>query len=260
MPDPPARSPAPPIAGAESRREISDAHVATLSAADMSGYWWYAVRQAHVHACLAARRGGEAMHYLDFGCGAGGVMSAVVARFAPREALGLDGTQAVVDIAVARGLNARYADFREPLQLPFRPDAVTCLDVLEHLEDPVRALAHLSSVTAPDALLVVTVPAMPSLHSRWDDLCGHHRRYTQELLDRHLREGGWRAQRMRHVFSYCVPPAWVQRRLLRRVQQMEFPPVSPLANRLLTWAGGAERALGSPFPFGTSILATAVRA
>ncbi len=240
------------------RQEISAAHVASLSAADMSGYWWYAVRQAHVDACLAESR--EAgMHYLDFGCGAGGVMSAVIARRKPRAALGLDGTQAVVDIAVARGLNARYADFRKPLSLPFEPDAITCLDVLEHLEDPVLALRHLAGVTTTDALLVVTVPAMPSLHSRWDDVCGHHRRYTRSLLAEHLRAGGWKPRRMRHLFSYCVPPAWLQRRVLKRVQEMEFPPVSPLANRALTWAGAVERSIGSPFPFGTSLIATATR-
>jgi hypothetical protein len=175
----------------------------------------------------------------------------------PQIALGLDGTQAAVDVAAGRGLPARVADFREPLPVPFRPNAVTCLDVLEHLQDPVLALRNLAGVAAPDVLLVVTVPAMPSLHSRWDDLCGHHRRYTRALLDEHLRAGGWRPCRMRHAFSYCVPPAFVQRRVLRRVQEIEFPEVSPLANRALTLAGRLERLVGCPMPFGTSIVATA---
>jgi len=241
------------------RTEITDEHLAGLSGADMSGYWWYAVRQAHLDAALAMRPAPHAMRYLDFGCGTGGVLAAVIARFAPQAALGLDGTQAAVDLAVARGVPAAFADFRAPLSLPFRPDTVSCMDVLEHLEDPVLALRHLTEVTTPDALLVVTVPALPSLHSRWDDVCGHHRRYTRALLAEHLRAGGWEPRRMRHVFSYCVPPAWLQRRVLKRVQEMEFPPVSPLANRLLTWAGSVERSIGSPFPFGTSLIATATR-
>jgi hypothetical protein len=181
----------------------------------------------------------------------------VIASFHPRLALGLDGTQAAVDMACSRGLPARYADFRAPLQIPFRPNAISCLDVLEHLEDPVLALRHLAEVASPDALLVVSVPAMPSLHSRWDEVCGHHRRYTRALLVDHLRQGGWDCGRVRHAFSYCVPPAWLQRRVLKRVQEMEFPPVSPLANRMLTWAGRLERSLGSPLPFGTSLVATA---
>ncbi len=238
--------------------EITDAHVAGLSAADMSGYWWYEVRQEHIHEALApvARTG---MRYLDLGCGPGGVMAGVVAALHPQVALGLDGTQAAVDVAVGRGMPARYADFRKPLSVPFHPNAVTCLDVLEHLEDPVLALRNLAEVASPDALLVVTVPAMPSLRSRWDDLCGHHRRYTRALLTEHLQAGGWRAHRMRHAFSYCVPPAWVQRRLLRRVQAVEFPPVSPFINGALTLAGRLERSIGCPFPFGTSLIALATR-
>jgi SAM-dependent methyltransferase len=240
-------------------REISDAHVASLSGADMSGYWWYAVRQAHVHAALARLAPREPLAYLDFGCGTGGVLASVREVFLPEQALGLDGTQAAVDVACSRGLPARLADFRRPLELPFAPNAVTCLDVLEHLEDPVTALRHLAAGCTQAAGLIVTVPAMPGLHSRWDDLCGHHRRYTRRTLTEHLHEGGWEPGRLRHVFSYCVPPAWVQRRLLRRVQEVEFPPVSPLMNRLLTWAGGVERRLGSPLPFGTSLLAVARR-
>jgi len=212
-----------------------------------------------VRAALAPLDRAAPLDYLDFGCGTGGVLAAVIAEFAPRRALGLDGTQAAVDVAVSRGLPARLADFRGPLELDFRPAAITCLDVLEHLEDPVAALRHLAAAAAPGATLAVTVPAMPSLHSRWDDLCGHHRRYTRALLTEHLRAGGFRVERVRHVFSWCVPPAWVQRRLLRRVQEFEFPPVSAPVNALMTWAGQIERALGSPFPFGTSLVARARR-
>lgn len=240
------------------RQEISTQHVAELSSADSGDYWWYAVRQAHVDQALKA----QALRnpsYLDLGCGAGGVMQAVVSSLSPDRALGLDGTQEAVDIARSRGLDARYADLRQPLDLPFEPTVITCLDVLEHLEDPGLALRNLAQASRPDALLVVTVPAMPSLHSRWDDLCGHHRRYTRALLHDHLGQNGWAVERLRAIFGYCVPPAWVQRRILKRVQEMEFPPVSPVVNRLMTWAGHVERRLGSPSPWGTSLIATAQR-
>ncbi|RKY20080.1 MAG: hypothetical protein DRQ55_08835 [Planctomycetota bacterium] len=239
------------------RQEISDQHVTELSGADASGYWWYAVRQAHVEGLLRSALSGRPMDYLDLGCGAGGVLAALTASMTPRQSLGLDGTQQAVDIAVTRGLPARYADFRAPLELPFAPNAVTCLDVLEHLEDPVLALKHLREASSADAVLVLTVPAMPSLFSTWDEVCGHFRRYTPGLLREHLAAGGWRSTRVRHAFSYCVPPAWWQRRVTRAVQEMEFPPVSPWMNRLLTWAGALERGLGSPLPFGTSLVALA---
>lgn len=240
-------------------QEISARHVEMLEAADQSDYWWYVVRFAHVRSALAAAPR-EDLRYLDVGCGTGGVLRAVMKELRPRLALGLDGTQDAVEIAQRRGLPARLADFRKPLEMAFRPNALSCLDVLEHLEDPVLVLRSAAAVSDPGATLVVTVPAMPSLHSRWDELAGHHRRYTRALLGVHLREGGWRVVRCRHFFSYCVPPAWVQRRVLRRVPEMEFPQVSRPMNAALSWAGRVERALGCPLPFGTSLVAVAKRA
>lgn len=243
--------------GAMSGQEITPQHVQQLESADTRGYWWYVVRQLHVDRHLGAARGAQAMQYLDLGCGAGGVLQEVSARFRPAAALGLDGTQQAVDIARARGLDAQYADFRRPLELPFAPNAVTCLDVLEHLEDPVLALSHLRAAMQPDGRLVVTVPAMPSLFSAWDEHCDHHRRYSRALLREHLSAGGFVVERCRYVFSYCVPPAFWQRRVVKSVQRMEFPPVAPLMNRLLIAAGRIEAALGCPAPFGTSLLAVA---
>ena len=257
MKGPPADRPLPTSEPAA--REISERHVAVLSELDLSGYWWHEVRQAHVREALTPLGRSGDLRYLDYGCGTGGVLATVVRELRPRLALGLDGTQEAVDVAHGRGLPARLADFRRPIEVPFHPNGITCLDVLEHIEDPVTALKHLAAVASPDALLVVTVPAMPSLHSRWDDLCGHYRRYTRDLLLEHLSAGGWSARRTRHLFSYCVPPAWVQRRVLRRVQQLEFPPVSRPMNAALTWVGWLEQRLGCPMPFGTSLVAIAAR-
>src|SRR5262245_28279614 len=103
-----------------------------LQTNDQSGYWWYEVRFAHVRAALAPLAAGE-LRYLDFGCGTGGVLREVLRALQPRLALGVDGTQEAVNVALSRGLPARVADFRRPIDLAFRPNGITCLDVLEHL-------------------------------------------------------------------------------------------------------------------------------
>ena len=224
------------MSGAPSERaegKISATHVSEL---DRHGpdYWWLAVRRAHVTAAL--RGAPRPLRLLDFGCGTGTLTAGFIERFAPAEVLGVDGTRDALRAAEARGVPVRYVDMTEPLELP------------------------LARACAPDALLVVTVPAMPSLTSRWDEVSGHRRRYTRRLLREHLRAGGWTPGRTRYLFAWAVPPVWVQRSVLRRVQEFEFPDVSPLANRLLTAAGTLERALGCPFPLGTSLLAVARRA
>lgn len=58
-----------------SAQEISAAHVAGLSQADMTDYWWFAVRQDHVRQAMRASAAADAgceLRYLDLGCGTGG--------------------------------------------------------------------------------------------------------------------------------------------------------------------------------------------
>jgi len=244
--------------GATARSEISERHARELAELG-TDYWWFGVRLHQVCRAVRRQRPGGVGRYLDFGCGSGRTTRALLRALAPREALALDGTDALVEEARAAGVPAAYADFRRPLELPFRPELVTALDVLEHVADDEGVLRRLADAAAPAALLVATVPALPALYSAWDDVSGHHRRYLRSTLRTALRAAGWRPLRVRYFFGWCVPPAWIERRWLRRVQEFEFPRVSPLANAALTAAGRLECALGNPLPFGTSLLATAVR-
>jgi len=61
-------------------------------------------------------------------------------------------------------------------------DGVYTSNVLEHIEDDVRALQQIRSVMKPQACLVVYVPAFQCLYSSWDNSVGHHRRYNKKDL------------------------------------------------------------------------------
>ena len=239
-------------------QEISSEQVSEIEQLGL-GYWWYAVRCAHVDAAFQRARAKGEIRYLDHGCGPGFVTGHFIALHSPAEALGIDGTTEAVELARQRGVPVREFDLRQPLDLPFAPNLISSLDVLEHLEDPVGALRNIARAASPGAMLVATVPAMPSLFSKWDELSGHHRRYTRRSLREQLTEAGWRPHSIRYIFSYCAPPAWIQRRVLKRVQEFEFPQVSPLVNSLMSAAGHVERRVGSPLPFGTSLIAIAER-
>lgn len=241
------------------QQKISEEHLAELSRLDLD-YWWYAVRLAHIKAILRARARAGPFTYLDFGGGTGAIAAHLIEAFAPSRSLVIDGTAGAVEAARGRGVAAELTDLEGPLALPFEPDVVTALDVLEHLDHPVEALARLADCCAAGALLVVSVPALLSLHGRWDELAGHRRRYTRALLRAELAEGGWVPRRVRYIFAPLALPVWIERRILRRTRgRFEFPRVSRGTNALLRLAGYLERRLGSPFPFGTSVLATAAR-
>lgn len=64
--------------------------------------------------------------------------------------------------------------------LPFSDgafDLVCALDIVEHVIDDEGALAEIARVSAPDAILLVSVPLHASRWNSFDDLVGHHRRY-----------------------------------------------------------------------------------
>src|SRR5271170_1749833 len=46
----------------------------------------------------------------------------------------------------------------------FRPDSCVCLNVLEHVHDDVAALRNMSSVLSPGGVIVLIVPAFPTLY------------------------------------------------------------------------------------------------
>jgi SAM-dependent methyltransferase len=94
-------------------------------------------------------------------------------------------------------------------------DAVSFLDVLEHLDDPQTALLEAHRVLQPDGRLIINVPAHRWLWSPSDVSLGHHRRYTRRMLRKELVAAGFEPELTTHVFSWLVPPVWFVRRLAR---------------------------------------------
>jgi SAM-dependent methyltransferase len=64
-----------------------------------------------------------------------------------------------------------------------RFDTIVCVNVLEHIEDDVRALALFRDVVAgTGGRVLVFVPAVQRLYGPHDAALGHHRRYSRQTL------------------------------------------------------------------------------
>jgi SAM-dependent methyltransferase len=73
--------------------------------------------------------------------------------------------------------------------LPFADamfDLVCALDIVEHVDDDDGALAELSRVATPGAVLLLSVPLHPSRWTAFDDFVGHKRRYEPARLQAKL--------------------------------------------------------------------------
>ena len=86
-------------------------------------------------------------------------------------------------------------------------DAVTMVNVLEHIADDAAALVELRARLRPEGTLFVFVPALQVLYSRFDRAIGHHRRYTRSSLRTVVTTSGFRIDRLRWFDVLGVPTA-----------------------------------------------------
>jgi SAM-dependent methyltransferase len=63
-----------------------------------------------------------------------------------------------------------------------RLDTVVALNVVEHIEDDVGALATMRAMLAPGGRCVILVPALPMIYGEMDVELGHFRRYDRRSL------------------------------------------------------------------------------
>lgn len=113
--------------------------------------------------------------FLDVGCGAGDVLIEVAERIGPTgRVCGIDLANTMIQMAQSRLWEAGIAGHVEQAdayQLPFGDasfDRVRIERVLQHLEDPARALAEIHRVLAPDGMVL----ALESNHEQTDVATG----------------------------------------------------------------------------------------
>lgn len=160
-------------------------------------HFWHASRNAFIVQRLRRLGLSAGARVLDVGCG-GGCVSAALQR-AGFAVTGVDGHLDRVLLAARRAPEARF--WVHDLSRGFPPledahfEAILFFDVLEHLEDPVGALATAVERVRPGGWVAGTVPALPSLWSEVDVLAGHKKRYRREDLAATLDQVGGCSER-----------------------------------------------------------------
>jgi len=237
-------------------------HFASLARLE-DRYWWHQTRYRAALAALERAGVGREQAIGDVGCGTGGFLRFLRARGFERLA-GFDMSPVALANAAESGAEVHRVDLESAFTLATAPfDALVALDVVEHLADYLAFLRAAAAALRPGGLLFVTVPAFPHLFSRWDERLHHHRRYTRRSLAAVARAAGLSPVHSSYLFAAAYPAA-----LLRRwvgwhdgSESCEFPPVSPLVQRLLSWLGRTEVALPPSLrpPVGTSVALLARR-
>jgi len=178
-------------------------------------HFWFRARNRVIATLVGQITSGLEIGYqvLEVGCGTGNVLR-VLEQICPH------GTVIGMDL-FAEGL--AYARQRTTCSLvqgdmhatPFGTqfDLIGLFDVLEHLPDDVWVLRDLCGMLTSGGVLLLTVPAHPSLWSYFDEASHHCRRYELAELESKLICTGYRIEYMTQYMASILPLVWTGRRL-----------------------------------------------
>lgn len=130
-------------------------------------------------------------------------------------------------------LSPEFSDLRS-----FGADSCVCLNVLEHIERDRDALHRMAGVVAPGGVVILLVPACPSLYGPIDELLGHHRRYTRASMARLAAAAGLTVKTSCYINAIGFLGWWTNAHILKRdtqsPAQIQFFDryVVPVASRL----------------------------
>jgi ubiquinone/menaquinone biosynthesis C-methylase UbiE len=95
-------------------------------------------------------------------------------------------------------------------------DAVTALNVLEHVDQDEQGLAQIYRILRPGGVVHIEVPAGPGLFDIYDELLLHHRRYRLRDLTAMARRVGFELLRKTHLGFVVFPAFWFAKKRNRR--------------------------------------------
>src|ERR1700722_1652999 len=117
--------------------------------------------------------------------------------------------------AMARDVNApEFAELKA-----FGADSCVCLNVLEHVEHDLEALRSMADVLTPGGVVILLIPAFPSLYGPIDELLGHYRRYTRASVSRLAAEAGLSVKTAFYLNAIGFFAWWTNARILKRRAQ-----------------------------------------
>jgi glycosyltransferase involved in cell wall biosynthesis len=124
-------------------------------------------------------------------------------------------------------------------------DSVVCLNVLEHVADPLLALRNMHRALCEGGRLILYVPRSQRLYSTLDEVLGHRCRYDEAMLRRELGSTGFEVEAMRTFNRAAVPGWWwngkvLRRRTFSRLQLKLYDLATPTlrrVDRFLPWPG-----------------------
>jgi SAM-dependent methyltransferase len=128
----------------------------------------------------------------------------------------------------------------------FQPDSCVCLNVLEHIEDDLGAIRAMADVLIPGGVIVLWVPAFPSLYGPIDRHLHHFRRYTRRSMLQVATAAGLRVRTLHYLNCVGFFGWWANAHIFKREEQSPFQ-IDAFDNYVVPWLSRVEQHIHPPF-------------
>lgn len=196
--------------------------------------------------CLVIKPSYQIESLLDVACGAGSVTIGLVKKYQPKQAVGLDVSSAMIKKAKELDKDKLVEWIRSDIftyKHSKKFDLVTCVDILEHIEDD---KAFLKRISVLGKYIVVKTPLEDSLFNRflrkfgifdpWEDTekrYGHIHHYNENVLRRMINEGG-----LKVIESVSVPMPKRSRKIWEFFRLLFYPIALISMDKMVEVSGG----------------------
>jgi SAM-dependent methyltransferase len=155
---------------------------------------------------------------LDVGCSSGFVLEDLAKAIPQVQLIGADYIREPLEDLARRIPNVPILQFDlRDCPLPDAcVDGVTCLNVLEHIDEDERALASIHRILRPGGICHLEVPAGPELFDIYDEHLMHHRRYRLPDFVKMARRIGFEVEEATHLGFFVFPAFWATKMRNRR--------------------------------------------
>jgi SAM-dependent methyltransferase len=142
------------------------------------------------------------------------------------------------------------------LPATFHPDAVVCVNVLEHIDDDLAELGKFHRRLQPQrGHLCLFVPARPEIYAPIDKDFGHFRRYTRTELRKKISTAGFAIRRLNYFNSVGYFAWWLNFCVLKK-REFDVKSVRIFDRFIFPIVNAMETRVLRP-PFGQSLVAIA---
>jgi ubiquinone/menaquinone biosynthesis C-methylase UbiE len=114
-------------------------------------------------------------------------------------------------------------------------DAISCINVLEHIDDDRAALKEIYRILKPGGIAHIEVPAVPSCYDIYDEYLMHHRRYKMSELSKLVSDLHFQVLKKTHLGFFLFPAFYLIKRnnkkLFSHSPELKYEKIKKMMNQ-----------------------------